>query len=103
MAARNEAYKNVCNSWVGHNINELIRQWGYPQQIGDMPNGNKVYIFLRSNSVQSKDPDIIVPVGKTMMVLSGDVSTTTYYCKTNIEATQDGRIVFWRFEGNSCR
>lgn len=106
-------YKQVCQSWVGHDINDLIRAWGYPQRTNTMPNGNMVYTYHKSNT--ETDPVFTLPgqttynkVGNTVykregmgMTVGGD--TVTYYCVTSFETTPSGSIVFWRYEGNRCR
>lgn len=109
-----DRYKQVCQSWMGHNINELIRAWGYPpQRTNNMPNGNTVYTYHKSAT--ERTPVVTLPGTTTYnkiydtvykheglgMSVGGD--TVTYYCITSFETDPNGTIVFWRFEGNSCR
>lgn len=115
-----ERYKQLCQTWMGHDQNELLRAWGYPQQVNDMPNGNKVYTYIRS--ANRRTPVVTFPgqttyshqysvIGNQIygttrqnqgvgMTVGGDV--VTYYCRTSFEVDTNGRIVFWRFDGNSC-
>ena len=41
-----------------------------------------------------------MPVGGMLVAGGGD--TQTYYCKTFFETASNGRIVKFRWEGNSC-
>jgi len=120
VAVERERYKQLCQTWIGHDQNELIRAWGSPQQVNDMPNGNKVYTYIRSTN--RRRPLVTLPGHTTYshqyivtgnqiygttrqnqgmsMTVGGDV--VTYYCKTSFEVDANGQIVFWRFDGNSC-
>ncbi|MCB2182459.1 MAG: hypothetical protein KQH63_10565 [Desulfobulbaceae bacterium] len=109
----NEPYKRVCQSWMGHNINELIRSWGYPQRKDSMPNGNTLYTYDKRSVEQT--PVVTSPgvttynkaYGTVYKYQSPGITTggdiVTYYCITSFEVDGNGKIVFWRFEGNSCR
>lgn len=112
-ALNNEKYKQVCNSWLNHDVNELIRNWGPPTKTYDMPNGNKVYTWSRAASETT--PVMTLPstttynrIGNTVyqnnpaaLTIGGDV--VTYYCNTSFEVNSAGIIVYWTFQGNSCR
>jgi hypothetical protein len=115
-----ERYKQMCQTWVGHDENELIRTWGHPQQVNNMPNGNKVYTYFWS--ANRRMPVLTLPGQTTYqhyysvtgnqiygttyqnqgMGLTVGGNVVTYYCKTNFEINADGQIVYWRFDGNSC-
>ena len=96
--ATTEKYSAVCESWIKHHINDLIDKWGYPSQSFKAPNGNTVYVFYRASEYTR--PTVIMPVGR--MLVAGGGNTETYYCKTFFETASDGRIIKWRWEGNSC-
>ena len=111
-AIRQEKYKQICNSWTNHNINDLVRQWGPPTNTYNMPNGNQVYTWSRAATTRT--PVMTLPssttynvYGNTMyqnnpmaITVGGDV--VTYYCNTSFEVNPSGTIIFWRFQGNSC-
>ena len=44
-------YSEICKSWIGHNINELVDKWGYPTGDFKAPNGNKVYVYDKSTTI----------------------------------------------------
>lgn len=46
--ATSAKYAGICNSWIGKDINSLIDSWGYPQNIYELPNGNKMYVFVKT-------------------------------------------------------
>jgi len=119
-AVEHERYKQLCQTWMGHDQNELLRAWGQPQQVNDMPNGNKVYTYIWSAS--RRTPVVTMPGQTTYShqysVIGNQVYGTTrqnqgtgmtvggnevtYYCKTSFEINDYGQIVYWRFDGNSC-
>jgi len=41
----------VMNSWLNHDINELIASWGPPTQILDDDQGGKIYCYQSTQSV----------------------------------------------------
>lgn len=89
-------YETKLNTWLGHDINELITAQGYPSNEYTMPNGNKMYTWLwigntlvTSNYIQYLN-----------MTLTNAV---TYWCKTSFTVDNSGRITNWRYEGNACK
>lgn len=97
-------YDNTMQSFVGKDINDLIRTWGAPQQVYEMPNGNKMYTFSRGQTVQQ--PIVTVPgqpgynrSGPTYTIGGG---TSTYYCILNFEVNSDNKVVYGTYEGNHC-
>jgi hypothetical protein len=97
-ASRNQSHSQICASWIGHDVNSLIRAWGTPSSVYEMPNGNRIYTWNQAYSQTS--PSMTIQRGQFSVTDPG--STTTYYCKTNFEVNPSGVIVFWRFEGNAC-
>jgi hypothetical protein len=112
IAVRQEKHRAALQSWMDHDVNDLIRSWGYPQQVNDMPNGNKLITYQRIT--QRTNPVMMLPqtttydvYGNTIyknqgpgMMIGGD--TETFYCTINFEINQQGRIIFFKSEGNNC-
>ncbi len=98
-------YRATCQSWMNQDANNLIRAWGYPQQTGKMPNGNTVLVYVKQET--DTDPVMHLPMGglygrpPTYFSVGGD--TNHHFCKTIFEVAPNGRIVFWRFDGDICR
>lgn len=92
----------VMDSWLGGDINRLIEQLGAPDRQYRMPNGNRLFTWIDSQSVQL--PIIMGSPyyeGGPTMGFGGD--TITYSCKFTFSVYPNGRIFSWRMEGNTCR
>lgn len=110
--ATTEKYSKICDSWIGHDINALIRKWGYPKESFALPNGNKVYVFYDSRSVYI--PQHKTPTRSTYNVYGNTIYGTTtggqtyggytigLNCQTFFETNPSGKIVHWRWKGNDC-
>ena len=72
----NQLYREVLPEWIGANITQLTKQWGYPTAKDTAPNGNPLWIYECSGD-------------------SGE-------CKTYIETDSAGVIVNWQCEGSRC-
>lgn len=116
-------YGEVLDSWVGHNINELVDSWGYPSSNFTAPNGNIVYVYSKASTyttpVTAKTRGNIV--NSTPVVMGGGAvvvgnsasysSKTTYsggqtlnfWCTTYFEIDNDKTIIKWRWKGNACK
>jgi hypothetical protein len=111
-AVRQEKYKQACNTWLNHDINDLVRQWGPPKGVSNMPNGNKVYTW--SSSTTTQDPATTSPSTPTysddvrtayqnkLMTMSVEEDANTNYCNTSFGVNPSGAILDCRFEGDSC-
>ncbi len=107
-----KSYQEILNSWVNHDVNELIRSWGAPNSTFRMPNGNIVLIFESGSSYT--EPVTVQPGQTTARVYGNTVYSQTtpatirggdtihFSCRTEIETNQEGRIVYWRYQGNAC-
>jgi hypothetical protein len=103
---RTERYHRACQSWIGHDINELIRAWGYPQQTNEMPNGNKLVTYQKSSSMAVSIPGTTTSTNIGNMRFQdqspGMNTVLTFYCNTSFEIDRNGKVIYWRAEGNSC-
>ncbi len=79
-------YTKVVDSWVGADINQLIMSWGSPTSQYTMPNGNVVFIWVRSNTY------------------ADDGDMYTYKCTTEFFTRPLSYEIFsWKWSGNACR
>ncbi len=85
-------YRDVLDSWVGHDANELIRKRGAPTQTMTMPNGNRLLIYREEDSYYT-------PSLPALRVPSQSVTTS---CQTEFEIDRAARIIRWRYEGQLC-
>ena len=99
-------YETVLNSWVGHDVNELISSWGYPVNSFKAPNGNTVYVYSSSGSytMPTQTNSTYNVYGNTVY---GNTTTTggqtlNFWCRTFFEVSTSNKIVTWRWEGNNC-
>lgn len=89
-------YEKVLKSWMGNDVNGLIASWGPPSDEYVMPNGTKMYTWLRVGGTR-----VVANYNEHLnMVTAGSV---TYWCKTTFTVTPSGVIQNWRWEGNACR
>jgi hypothetical protein len=97
-------YDNTMQSFIGKDINDLIRTWGAPQQVYEMPNGNKLYTFSRGQAVQQ--PVVTIPgqPGYNRSAPSYTIGggTATWYCILNFETNPNNEVIHGTYEGNNC-
>lgn len=88
-------YAEKLNTWLGHDVNELITSWGPPSNEYKLPNGNIMYtwLWIGNTLVQSNYNQYL---NRTL------TSEVTYWCKTTFTVDRYGRIIQWRYEGNAC-
>jgi hypothetical protein len=97
-------YQEQVNSWVGHDANSLIRQWGPPAQSMKMPNGNTLYVYVK-REVET-EPTMVLPIrgslyeATTYITVGGQ--TTIKTCQTAFEVDPSGRILYISVRGNDC-
>ena len=48
--ATSAKYNAILDTWKWHDVDELVNLWGYPQNSFKAPNGNTVYVYVRSGS-----------------------------------------------------
>jgi hypothetical protein len=90
--ATSEPYGDIVKSWVGADVKELVRAWGEPTEMFETPNSKTVAVYDRHTAFSV--PQRVHP--------STGGQTTSLWCRTEFEADQWGKVVAWRFEGNSC-
>lgn len=91
------------NSAVGQNIDWVVAGWGYPQGQFRAPNGNTVYVYSQSGTLQ-------MPATATSNVYGNTVQTTVhgggqlaYGCSIYLEADANNVIQSFKYAGNTCQ
>jgi len=112
-------YEKLLDSWMGANVNELIRSWGAPNSSYEMSNGNKILTYMRSrsgsipiyNQPQSTTHQGTIYGSGGMTNYSGTSTSTygtttyipvTWSCKTEFTVNAQETIINWRWQGNNC-
>ena len=97
-----EKYSQMCQTWVGQNIDNLIERNGYPTNSFIAPNGNTVYVYSYSNVAYFQMPIQSFPVFGQAIHMGGHTVPITRYCITYFETDSDNIIIKWRWKGNAC-
>jgi len=88
-------YEQRIKTWMGHDVNELITSWGPPSNVYTMPNGNKMYTWLRiSETLVTSNYNYFLNMTLT--------NSVTYWCKTTFTADRADKIINSIWEGNNC-
>ena len=66
-------YQRVLDSWLGYDIGTLVKRWGYPTNVFEMPNGNTIYAFNRLDERQSVLVKNVAP-SITSQICAGNTS-----------------------------
>ncbi len=103
----------LMQSWDHGNVNDFIAKAGPPAQVYDMPNGNKVFVFGRSETYTT--PAYTSPTTTTVQTIGNTAYATTYpgttsggqsvttSCTIFFEVDSSQTIVSGHYEGNNCR
>lgn len=88
--ATTRGYEKVLQTWIGNDVNELMQEWGAPENVYKLPNGNTMYTWWFDGGA------VAMPMGNMAYAVSRS-------CKTTFTTNAQGIIQTWRFEGNMCR
>jgi hypothetical protein len=90
--ATSEPYGDIVKSWVGADMKEVVRAWGEPTEMFEKPGSKTMAVYDRRTAFSV--PQRVHP--------STGGQTASLWCRTEFEADDKGKVVAWRFEGNSC-
>lgn len=89
--ATEDKFRDHLQTWMGHDVNDVIMAYGPPSSTYDMPNGNKMYTWLQGGrSVAGYNP------------YSHMAWAATIYCKITMTADPHGTLLQYQYEGNQC-
>lgn len=90
-----ESYTSKINTWNMVDINSLIGQWGPPSDVFVMPNGNKMYTWLRTGGT-------VVTSNYNYYLNQTTSNSSLSYCKTSFIVNTAGLIISNTWQGNNC-
>ena len=100
-----ETYMDKCiKSWIGYPLDDLIKQWGYPDEEKDIA-GKKLYIWIDYDynmDVNSSGISISSTNKKGRETVFSIGENVVDYCKKTIEADENNIIKNGSWKGNSC-
>ena len=95
LFATTEKYTAKVNTWNGNDINRLITSWGPPSDVFTMPNGNKMYTWLRTSGT-------VVRSNYNYFLNQTVSNSTEYWCKTTFTVNASDIIIDNTWTGNAC-
>ncbi len=90
-----EKYTALVNTWRGSDVNRLITKWGIPSDVYTMPNGNKMYTWLRTGGT-------VVTSNYNYFLNQTTSNQIQYWCKTTFTVDTSNIIISISTDGNSC-
>ena len=103
-----ERLNTTMNSWINRDINEFVRKYGAPTTTFTLPNGNTLYSYKTDREEVSKQPIYVNESRnrrgeKETVVTGGGTIVDRDFCEINVEFDRSGKILGWRYEGDSPR
>lgn len=98
--ATSQAYKNKVEMYVGGNIDQVIEDFGLPDNQITSPNGNNVYVY--SVLEHSTSPKTCSTDANGVYNCTGGNSSTDW-CKTFFEINKENVVIKTSFRGNDCK
>ncbi|MDD5611021.1 MAG: hypothetical protein PHH69_05765 [Candidatus Omnitrophica bacterium] len=100
-------YQKKLDTWIDHDMEELISSWGYPDSSFTAPNGNTVYVYTSASSVTTPSQTTYYGQVNPGGTYSGSSLTSggqqvNFSCKTFFEVNAEKKITRWSYEGNGC-
>jgi hypothetical protein len=96
LLATTEKYTALVNTWNGSDVNKLITSWGPPSDVFTMPNGNKMYTWLRTGGT-------VVTTNYSYFLNQTTSNSQTPWCKTTFTVNKSDIIIDNTWRGNACR
>jgi hypothetical protein len=91
--ATSAKYQKMVDSWQGKNAQELVDTWGFPNNVIQAPNDDKVYVYSHSN----------VNYYPGYCTVSGCMPTEyTTGCTTWFELNKEKVVTLVKFRGSGC-
>jgi hypothetical protein len=84
----------ILDGWQGADVNVLITSWGPPSDTYTMPNGDKMYSWLRIGGTQ-----VTTNYGYYWNQVRS--SAVTVWCKISFTVSGAGKVTHGRCEGNN--
>ena len=99
--ATESGYQKKLDSWMGSDVDALVRSWGTPQGYYKNKDGSGQIEYSDNYSTtwttESYNPDT-----DQYEVKSSDVHNLKFNCKTTFKYNKDNKIYTWSYKGNNC-
>ena len=122
-------YQKVLDSWLGYDVEALVRRWGYPTNVIGTLNGNTLHVFHRPGNVIKTEkqydrifsalPDQFRYISSSTFKSkagftalpeyisvtypdSADGQTLGFSCETMFEVSPSNRVTYWSYRGDDC-
>jgi protease II len=91
---------------MGKDVNEFVRKYGAPTASFSLPNGNTFYSYRTEREETYKQPTYINDSrndrgDKETVISGGNTSIDRDFCVIDVEFDRSGKILTWRYEGDS--
>ena len=107
-AKKKPKYEYILGTYIGHSIEIVVKELGYPQSDLIAPNGNKVYVWQSAqerNLPTWTSPQMSSWYGQTGFNYGGITAgggSVTAYCNTYFEVNTENVITGASWQGNAC-
>lgn len=99
QVATEKSYKNQLDQLVGKPITAVVDSFGQADSISEAPNGNKLFVFAKSEIQQASEECKTDRYGFKHCV-GGE--TVEKWCKTYIEVDDQKQVIAYSYKGNAC-
>jgi hypothetical protein len=89
-------YEANLQTWVGRNSDSLIKAWGVPSQVFDMPGGGKAIVFGYTGPTN-------YTVSYNQFLNAAMVNSYSHSCITTFFTDSYTIIESWQWRGNACK
>lgn len=89
-------FSQQMDSWLGGDVNQAIMRFGMPSNSFTLPNGSKMYSWLRVGGT-------VVTANYNQYLNMATAGAVTYWCEMSMTAAPSGQIQAWQAKGNACR
>jgi len=105
--ATHDNFVKTYNSWIGRDINNFTKQYGYPDTTYKLSNGNTVYVYEKKEISSNTALYPAIGYGRwgyyggIGIGYGGDIEYEE--CKLFLEVDNKEKIKKWGYKGNGCR
>ena len=93
---------STMDSWMGHHFSDVVGSWGPPQQVMDIGEGNRLFIWIEDRSQTTPGTTTTTQTGNATMAGNtayGQGQTTTTYTPPTTSSYQATRTFWVNSEG----
>ena len=98
--ASEDKYHKELDKYVGGKIETVVTDYGQADDVSEAPNGNRLFIYVSSNTSTSPVTCTTNAQGKNNCVGG---NTSHNWCKKYFEVDNNNIVLNYSLKGNSCR